>query len=78
MQSSGEVGLKANIDVPRKSIMQRMGRHTSSMVEIPENGPPVNWIIPSSKKNAFGIQGYEMPKPANLDSKNQDIINWNN
>ena len=47
------------------------------MVDIPEQGPG-NWIIPGAKKNAFGIQGYELPKAANLDSKNQDIINWNN
>lgn len=77
---SNEVGLKANLEEPRKSLGQRLvrqGRHTTSMVDIPEDGPPVNWMIPSSK-NSFGITGYELPKPANLDCKNKDIINWTN
>lgn len=47
------------------------------MVEIPENVQPPDFMI-QSKKNAFGIHGYELPKPANMDCKNKDIINWNN
>lgn len=55
---------------------QNGGNLTSRAEALGYQAANIDWV--EGKRDQYGIKGYKLPKNANQDTKDQDIINWKN